>query len=870
MIDHDVAGATQWGRFVRWRRQDIPLSGGYLAFCLIVVVLAAIAALSVVLVVPVRYHGALAWQGPLLLVGFVLTERFTLELDLRRVDLSISFSEIPLVIGLLIAPFPVVVGAAVVAVLASVTHRKDRAHLPYNLGIVGIEIAAAFLVAFALGPFTAELSAWGPVLLGALTAPLISTIGGMAAVLVFGGEVAAWEAVRLSVRTMVLGLLNVAIGLVGFGVARFAPAGGLLVCIIAFALSCLYLAYSGVLREQRALESLSETSRSLAAAGRGAATGQPDIDERDEPDLAGWTSMAEQIRAQLHVGRVLLHLRLTSGPELFTVCAGRALPASMHCSDATRTQDPLLELPGHDAHYVRVGRGGPLIDAALLRRSAREAIAVPLRTGEVLLGVLEAHDRLGRWRRLGRGHMRLLHTVAGQLATIVDNRRLLSKLQYDAYHDPLTGLFNRPGFLRVASVSLRERPDSVVLRVDIDVLSTVSDALGYEWADRLLVKAGERLRSALGPDVPIARLEGGLFAALLVGCSAERAHALALRSCRSLSESYPVERLEVEAAAMIGYASAESDFDAESDVDVLLQRADVALRTAKPGSNAVRGYSASMGQVFLRRFQLITQFRQAVERGELVVFYQPKLALASKQVVGVEALVRWHHPEFGDLDPDEFVPGVEATGLVDVLTSFVTDQALAKIRRWLADGVRIAVSVNLSVRNLSDDRFPDLVAEALRRHQVPPELLTFELTESGVMADREQALPVLRRLHALGLVLSVDDFGTGYSSLAYLRQLPVDEVKIDKSFVLGMGTDLGDLAVVRSIVELGHSLGLTVVAEGVEDDASREALGCLGCDMAQGYLISRPLPEDRFDAWLAARTVRTSLPGAADALTFMH
>jgi EAL domain-containing protein (putative c-di-GMP-specific phosphodiesterase class I) len=199
----------------------------------------------------------------------------------------------------------------------------------------------------------------------------------------------------------------------------------------------------------------------------------------------------------------------------------------------------------------------------------------------------------------------------------------------------------------------------------------------------------------------------------------------------------------------------------------------------------------------------------------------------------------------------------------------VLDKALIRVRKWLDRRLRIGVAVNLSVRSLADAEFPDRVSAALERHGVPPELLTLELTESGVMADPQRALPVLRALHSLGVVLAVDDFGTGYSSLAYLRQLPVDEVKIDKSFVFGMGSDLGDLAVVRSIVELGHSLGLIVVAEGVEEDAARDQLAAMGCDVAQGYLISRPLSEDRLEAWLQARTAQTKNPRDEMVLTLL-
>jgi EAL domain-containing protein (putative c-di-GMP-specific phosphodiesterase class I) len=244
------------------------------------------------------------------------------------------------------------------------------------------------------------------------------------------------------------------------------------------------------------------------------------------------------------------------------------------------------------------------------------------------------------------------------------------------------------------------------------------------------------------------------------------------------------------------------------------------------------------------------------------VHFQPQLALSTRQVTGVEALVRWHHPELGMLDPQEFVTIVEATGLIDPLTEFVLDRSLQQCRSWLDRGLTLSVAVNLSVRNLADTAFPSRVADALMRHRVSPALLALELTESAVMSDPERALPVLRGLHALGVRIAVDDFGTGYSSLAYLRRLPVDEVKIDKSFVLGLASDLGDLAVVRAIVDLGHSLGLVVVAEGVEQDATRDQLVEMGCDVAQGFLISRPLEADRFDAWLSAQTV--SAPGVHD------
>src|SRR5207302_4754696 len=283
------------------------------------------------------------------------------------------------------------------------------------------------------------------------------------------------------------------------------------------------------------------------------------------------------------------------------------------------------------------------VSTALLDRGAQEALVVPLRSANQLLGVVEAHDRLSRWRGFGKYDVQLLGLMASHLATALDNRRLLATLRHDAYHDPLTGLLNRPGFRQVVREPVRDRTDVAVLRVDLDVFSTVSDALGYVCAVRLLIAAGRRIRDALGADVPLARLEGASFAALLVGVEGAAVHETAEFLRAQLSVPYPVDRLTVEANAMVGYATPVDDEDEAPDVDALLQRADVAVRATR-GGEEVRGYVPSMGQIFLRRFQMVTQFRQAIEEGQVSVHYQPKISLPSKQVLGVEALVRWQHP----------------------------------------------------------------------------------------------------------------------------------------------------------------------------------------------------------------------------------
>ncbi|MBO0839526.1 MAG: EAL domain-containing protein [Sciscionella sp.] len=834
------------------------------------------AALAVAL--PPNVDGHLWLSGPLLAIGFLLAEQLTIDLNVRRIDWTISFTEIPLVLGLLFAPFWIVLAAHLLAGLAIQWRRKATAHMIYNAGVMCLEVAAPFAVFALLCGRFAGAPRWLPAVPATLSSPLVSTALGLFALSTIGSGLSASATLRLSGRTLVLGLLNTSVGLVCYEVAVSAPGGVALVCMFAVALVPLYLAYSSMLREQRDLEALAEFSLSVTQQSPSTQSGPPGLDDVAAVvagQVAIWQSIAERIRDQIAATRVVLRLRLDpTEPEITTVVAGLPLPDAEPAASRALHDDPLVQLPGSGVSVVRLDDApSPATRSALRQRGAHEAMVVQLRGTNDWLGTIEVHDRASRWRGFGRADVRVLAAMASHLATAAENRRLLTRLRYDVHHDPATGLLNRSGFGAAAAGPLRAHPHSVLLCVDLDVLSTVSDALGYAWGDRLVVAAGRRLREELGDAVPLARLEGGVFVALLAGADETEAIGVAQRLRDALSKPYPVDRVTVEAGAVVCYVSAAEALQNQHerlDVDTLLQRADVVVRTARTDGTGIRGYSASMGQLFMRRFHLVTQFRQALENGEITVHYQPKLALPSRRVLGVEALVRWQHPEWGMLGPDEFIPAVEATGLVDPLTTFVTEQVLGKLRKWANRGMNLTAAVNLSVRSLADEQFPDMVADALRRHEIPAERLTFELTESQVMADPARALPVLRRLHELGVVLAVDDFGTGYSSLAYLRQLPVDEVKIDKSFVLSMGTDLGDLAVVRSIVELGHSLGLTVVAEGVEDDAARDALVTMGCDVAQGYLISRPLPADKLEAWLRARTTRSRGPSKEFVLTLMH
>ncbi|MGH3821997.1 MAG: putative bifunctional diguanylate cyclase/phosphodiesterase [Pseudonocardiaceae bacterium] len=837
------------------------------AFVAALTIAAGVAALAVLTAAPFTLDLGTLFGSLGLVAGFGIARALAIEVEVRRDSARITPTEIPLVIGLMYLPGPVVMTAYVgVVVIARLVRRDSWTKLLFNASYATLTVAITYLLCrLVFGAMWPSLPRWLGVLAGFVIAHAITSLLAWVFLVLLDYR-RPDEGVRPVVHMYLTGLLNAALGVTAAAMVQMVPWGVVLVGLLAVSVTAAYSVYYGLLRDHRDLGALNDLSLRVAGVGRGGDNDQPDMPELDE---GTWSDAMELAREQLNATRVVLRrvpapsnsghvdsaqLSATQGwPH--TVVAGQALPRPLTQHDVTAvlTADPpartgqVLRLVGSDSD--------PVVAAALAARDASEVLVAPLWGTEALLGVLEVHDRHSRLRGFGAADLQLVETMASHLATALDNCRLLAQLRHDAYHDILTDLRNRLGFREAATEVLRrDSTPCAVLVIELGLLSAVNDALGQMWADRVVLGAGERLCRTLADSSLIARLEGDTFAALLIDVSSHQALQVAEQVQAALSTPYPVDKLAVECSAVVGVAL--TGIEPTRDADVLLQRADVALRAARGADQTVRSYQPSMGQLLLRRFHLVTQFRQALDTEQVDVYYQPQLALSSRQVIGVEALVRWEHPEFGMLDPAEFVTLVETTGLIDPLTDYVLNRSLAQCRSWLDRGMSLAVSVNLSVRNLADTEFPRRVDDALRRHRVPAALLGLELTESAVMSDPESALPVLRGLHGLGVRIAVDDFGTGYSSLAYLRRLPVDEVKIDKSFVLGLASDLGDLAVVRAIIELGHSLGLNVVAEGVEQDATRDQLVEMGCDVAQGYLISRPLGPDRFEAWLAARTVR--------------
>jgi EAL domain-containing protein (putative c-di-GMP-specific phosphodiesterase class I) len=355
------------------------------------------------------------------------------------------------------------------------------------------------------------------------------------------------------------------------------------------------------------------------------------------------------------------------------------------------------------------------------------------------------------------------------------------------------------------------------------------------------------LRDRVREGDTIARLGGDEFCVLLPDAGAEDATRLARVILDAVEQPLMLEGQALEIEASVGVVVSP---DHGLDPDTLLRRADVAMYIAKRGNTHVAIYDPAQDQHSPARLQLVGDLRRAIEGDGLILHYQPKASFATGQVLGSEALVRWLHPQHGFMTPDEFIPLAENTGLIRSLSRRVLHDALRQCRQWQDRGVSMPVSVNLSMRDLHDPQLPELVSGLLVQWHVAPSQLKLEITESAVMADAERAIDVLGRLRAMGVQISIDDFGTGYSSLSYLKRLPVDEIKIDRSFVQQMSADRRDLAIVRSTIGLAHDLGLSVVAEGVEDRETWELLADHGCDLVQGYYLSRPIPAEALTEWL--------------------
>ena len=437
---------------------------------------------------------------------------------------------------------------------------------------------------------------------------------------------------------------------------------------------------------------------------------------------------------------------------------------------------------------------------------------------------------------------------------ITERKVQQEQLRHQALHDALTGLPNRVllGDRLVYSLEIARRWNEpmALLMLDLDRFKEVNDTLGHQVGDDVLMKVSDRLVGAIRASDTVARLGGDEFAVLLPAVTdLANARMVAERIVDALKMPFDLlEGISLDIGISIGIALFPEHAD---EPGKLTQCADIAMYTAKQGQLGISLYDEGKDNHSVRHLTLTGALRRAIEQDELVFHYQPKIDIRSLQVVSVEALARWDHPEYGPIPPHEFVLNAERTGLIEPLTRWAFGTALKKLVDWKDGGLDLSIAVNLSARNLHEESLPDLVAQLLKEYGVSADKLILEITESAFLMDPDGASRIVQALADMGVRLSIDDFGTGYSSLAYLRHLPVRELKIDQSFVQGMHQNDEDLVIVRSTIDLAHNLGLEVVAEGIELACHIEMLQELGCDLGQGFHIGRPMPAEKLPEWLA-------------------
>ena len=524
-----------------------------------------------------------------------------------------------------------------------------------------------------------------------------------------------------------------------------------------------------------------------------------------------------------------------------------------------------LAMVGRFDLFSALGVGSAGLAAALIARSLAERATRGL-------------DELGAAvDRISRGDYQHAVRVAAdapqvsELAARIDQMRQTIWLRDRersevARADTLTGLPNRAAlvpWIQQAIVQARASGAPLaVLLLDVDRFKQINDALGHTFGDVVLCRVAARLRAAVPADGLVARLGGDEFAVCLLGASVDAARAVAREIARCLLEPIEWESQAVDVGASIGIAM----YPDHGDDDVaLLRSADIAMYAAKRGYASFALFDKRHEVVRRENLTLLSQLRRAIENNELRVYYQPEVHLGDGRLLGVEALVRWRHPARGLLAPGDFVPYSEQTGFIRVITRWMLAVAIRQAAIWQRSGQPIPVAINISTRDLLGQSLPGLVSNLLRKHQADPSLIVLEMTESSFMQDPDHGLAILRELESLDVRLAIDDFGTGFSSLAYLKQLPVHKLKIDRSFVSGMAASARDQSIVRTVVQLAHNLGLQVVAEGIESSDEVRRLRNMGCMRGQGFFFGRPMRRQQLEQWIAARETVLGRASAAPA-----
>jgi diguanylate cyclase (GGDEF)-like protein len=790
---------------------------------------------------PVRAAGSPHISLLMLAAMFAVGGILVFHLEFREEAHSFLLSEVPLVLGLfLVDPWVLIVARLLGEAAALVLQpRQPWVKLVMNLSLWLAECVVAMSVLQLLGsPSATEPWGWGAVFIAVIAADVL---GNAAVYLVIRWHGARPQLGPLAIAAAATAVCNTCLGVLALLLVHVHVASLAVLGVLGLALFLAYRGYTDLHQRHASLQLLHDFGQATAGALR------PD-------DVA--EAMLHHARRLLRTQVAELVLLPADGPGARLTLAGEGPMLTAALRGGSSLFQPVLDA-GAPVIASRGGPPGP-IDDYLDEVGTKDALLVAVELGGGARAVFAVSGRLADVSTLDEKDARLFATLANHAAAALEKGRLIDRLrdearrrEHQALHDSLTDLPNRASFQEQAAAALDSSAPGdrvAVLLMDLDQFKQVNDTLGHQTGDELLQEVARRLRSTIRDGDFSARLGGDEFVVLV---RARTDVGSVLATARRIADAVqaPVElrgmRLDVRVSMGIAVFPEHG-----LDVHGLLQRADVAMYAAKSLQDGPQLYRQEADQNTPRRLQLGTDLRQAIERDQVVVHYQPQADLVTTAVTGVEALCRWSHPKHGPVSPDEFIPVAEQTGLITPLTLHVVTDALSQCGRWQRAGHDLGVAVNVSARSLLDSGFVDDVLDLVRSSGLRPGLLTLEITESSIMSDTHRTLDLLQRLAGFGVRLSVDDFGTGYSSLAYLQQLPVHELKVDKSFVFDVGSDGSSRAIVQSVVDLGHSLGLLVVAEGVEDEAAWDHLVRLGCDRAQGYLLSRPVAGDDLIRWL--------------------
>jgi diguanylate cyclase (GGDEF)-like protein len=763
---------------------------------------------------------------PLFAALFYAGHRYSVDFELRRESHSVTLVQVPLALGVMfLAPWAHLAARLAGPTVLAVGLRQAPLKALWNISSAAFEVGA---VVFAVGLVqhpTPGPAVWLALYGGLLLGDVVGAVG-LAIVWWLVGVPVTLRAVGGSLLVIAPAtLVFTALSIVALSAAEADYSMTVVLLVLAGMLALGYRTYRKVVGQQQATQKLYDFTKDL---------GPLDLDSPAAP------AALERMRVLLHAQRLDLAL-LHGGSWCHLV--------------ATEDQPPchVGSLPP-GASVPRAALRGPALGSHL--GGDEDTMVTPLLAGAELAGVLTATGRLGATRRFDMGDLRLLETVGAELATALDRGRLLTNLERSATTDALTDLPNLPETTRRLEALLDEHRRVVLAAVAVLSFKEVNETLGRELGDELLLEIARRLRLTY-PDAVVGRVGGARFAvavpASAVGTDPEH-FGLTLRSQIEGTAQLGAVGTHVRLSVGLTQAPEHGGHAAR-----LLQRAETAMHSARHVGGGPVLWAPAYEVLGNRRLAVVLALREALSSGALGVAYQPKVVINGGRVSGVEALVRWTHPALGDVGPAEFVPLAEASGLMGPLTATVLRQSLAACREWQSCAPGVGVSVNVSADTVLDASFVTEVAGLLAEARVPAALLTLELTESVLLEDPMLAAERMAELRALGLRLAVDDFGTGYSSLTYLRGLPVDEVKIDKGFVDGLVNDAADRVVVKAVVEIAHTLGLRVVAEGAENDEQVHILQSLGVDEVQGFLHARPMRTPEVSSWLQEHATRRVL-----------